>query len=362
VPSGELFKEAERVMAICNACRYCEGFCAVFPAMELRKRFPIPDLRYLANLCHDCRDCYYACQYAPPHDFSVNVPKVLSEIRLATYQTSAWPAGLFSKGVLAVALVAGLSVAGVLLAVIFHGGQLFAICSGAGAFYKLIPYNDILGPASVITFFSLAALLGGAIRFWRGIAGDTKNSLALKPHIRAVREVLRLRYLDGGGQGCNYPGERFSMSRRWLHHFVFYGFLLCLAATIMGAFYEHFFHRAAPYPILSWPVVLGTAGGVALMFGTGGLLFLKKSADKAPSSPHAWSMDIAFLALLLSVAFSGLLLLVMRQTAAMGTLLVLHLGIVAGFFITLPYGKFVHALYRYLSLVRNAVEQSIVKY
>ena len=26
-------------MTICNACRYCEGFCDVFPAMERRLEF-----------------------------------------------------------------------------------------------------------------------------------------------------------------------------------------------------------------------------------------------------------------------------------------------------------------------------------
>ena len=26
--------EARRSMEICNACRYCEGYCPVFPAME----------------------------------------------------------------------------------------------------------------------------------------------------------------------------------------------------------------------------------------------------------------------------------------------------------------------------------------
>ena len=41
---------------------------------------------YLANLCFDCRDCYYACQYAPPHEFAVNVPKLMSELRADTYR------------------------------------------------------------------------------------------------------------------------------------------------------------------------------------------------------------------------------------------------------------------------------------
>ena len=53
-PADQL-REAERLMTICNACRYCEGFCAVFPAMELRRDFPAGDLDYLANLCHELR-------------------------------------------------------------------------------------------------------------------------------------------------------------------------------------------------------------------------------------------------------------------------------------------------------------------
>ena len=28
--------EVARQLQICNACRYCEGFCAVFPAMTRR--------------------------------------------------------------------------------------------------------------------------------------------------------------------------------------------------------------------------------------------------------------------------------------------------------------------------------------
>ena len=73
-------------MNICNACRYCEGYCAVFPAMERRLTFSEADINYLANLCHNCAECYYACQYAPPHEFAVNVPKVFAEIRKRSAQ------------------------------------------------------------------------------------------------------------------------------------------------------------------------------------------------------------------------------------------------------------------------------------
>lgn len=83
--------ETARIMQICNACRYCEGFCAVFPAMTQSREFDVADTAYLANLCHHCGACYYACQYAPPHEFGVNVPAVLAERRAETYADYAWP-------------------------------------------------------------------------------------------------------------------------------------------------------------------------------------------------------------------------------------------------------------------------------
>src|ERR687886_189832 len=91
VPAKAPINEARRQMAICNACRYCEGYCAVFPAMELRRTFSDGDLIYLANLCFDCRACLYACQYAPPHPFQVNVPRVFAELRGETYRRYSWP-------------------------------------------------------------------------------------------------------------------------------------------------------------------------------------------------------------------------------------------------------------------------------
>ena len=92
MPSDALIAEADRQMTICNACRYCEGFCAVFPAMTRRLEFPAADIHYLANLCHNCGACLHACQYAPPHEFGVNIPKLMAEIRTDTYREFTWPA------------------------------------------------------------------------------------------------------------------------------------------------------------------------------------------------------------------------------------------------------------------------------
>ena len=68
-------------------------------------------------------------------------------------------------------------------------------------------------------------------------------------------------------------------------------------------------------------------------------------------------MDVAFLVLLFLSSLTGLLLLLLRATPGMGMLLAVHLGVILGLFLTLPYGKFVHAIYRVAALVRYAMER-----
>lgn len=361
--SNDLLKEAGRVMTICNACRYCEGFCAVFPAMELRRTFRPEDLKYLANLCHNCRGCYYACQYAPPHEFDLNVPKALGQLRLETYRESAHPAFLAklldrNRSAIGWSLILGIVLS--LLAALASGGfsALFSIHTGPGAFYRVISYPLMVGPPALLGLLVVAALAAGLLQFWSEIDGTVRELLDPRANFQAVKDALLLRYLDGGGHGCNYPDERFSMIRRWYHHLVFYGFVLCLAATKVAAIYDHILQWPAPYSFRSLPVLLGSLGGAALVTGTGGLLYLKRQMDREPAAPGSFGMDVGFLLQLFAVGLSGLLLLLFRETGIMGILLVAHLGLVLGLFLTLPCGKFVHAGYRYAALVRNALERA----
>ena len=362
MPGPDLLKEGERQMMVCNACRYCEGYCAVFPAMELRRTFTKADLVYLANLCFDCRDCYYACQYAPPHEFGVNIPKVMAELRADTYRDFSWPgilSGLFKRNGLAVTLITTGALIIILLLVLAFMGRdvLFGAHLGEGAFYRVIPYAAMTVPPLIIALYGLAVLFAGAVRFWRETEGGLSEVIDLRALWRATQDAFGLTYMKGGGVGCNYPDANFSQSRRWFHHLVFYGFLLDFASTSIAAFYDHFLGWQAPYPLLSWPVVLGTTGGIGLLIGTSGMLYLKWKSDRDPSAERMLSMDVAFLVLLFLTSLTGILLLAFRETSAMGTLLVVHLGMVAGLFITAPYGKFAHVVYRYAALVRYGIEQ-----
>jgi citrate/tricarballylate utilization protein len=354
-------QEAKRLMTICNACRYCEGFCAVFPAMMRRTCVGAGDLTYLANLCHGCNGCYYACQYAPPHEFDVNVPETFGTVRARSYAGLAWPgplARLFERNGVVVSLAVALSLA-LVIGLTFglqNGDVIFGNHSGEGAFYRVIPYEAMVWPFGLVFLFSIIAMIVSGVRYWRATASQSGVSLSLPAILGGVWDVLTLKNLGGGGGGCNYPDEHFSYSRRWFHHFTFYGVMLCFAATSVATIYHHGFGWIAPYAFTSLPVWLGTAGGIGLMIGTGGLMTLKIKADKAPRAEALVGMDVAFLELLFLVALTGLLLLVLRETSAMGVLLAVHLGFVAALFATLPYSKMVHGVYRLLALIQNAAE------
>ena len=112
----------------------------------------------------------------------------------------------------------------------------------------------------------------------------------------------------------------------------------------------------APYPFFSAPVLLGTAGGVLLAIGTGGLAWLKIVEDRAPTAAGLLGADFALILTLALVAVTGLLLLALRATGAMGMLLALHFGLVLAFFVLLPFSKMVHAPFRAAALLRNAQE------
>ncbi len=356
----DAIREARREMEVCNACRYCEGFCAVFPAMELRREFSAGDLSYLANLCHNCRGCYYACQYAPPHEWGINVPRSLATVRAQTYAEYAWPAPLaraFQRNGVLVSLLSAAALAFVLIltAGLNDAPTLFAARGvQAGSFYQVIPLWVMQLVALATFLFSLLALAMGAATFWRD--AGTPRPVTADAAGRALWDVLSLRNLGGGGHGCNDNSERFSMTRRWLHHAMFYGFMLCFAATCTAFVYHTAFGWPAPYPFLSLPVLLGTIGGVALMAGTAGLFAMKLVDDPEPGARNLLGADVALLMLLFLATATGLVLLGLRGTAAMGIALPVHLGFILALFVLLPYSKMVHGVYRTAALVRAAIE------
>ena len=357
--------EVARQMQICNACRYCEGFCAVFPAMTRRLEFGKADIHFLANLCHNCGACLHACQYAPPHEFAVNVPQAMAQVRGQTYADYAWPPALGAlyqrQGLtLSLALAAGLALFLVLGAMLQGGGldALWGANLGAN-FYNLFPHNLLVGLFAPVFLFVVFALAMGVRRFWRDVTPATSGApLSAPATLEATDAVLRLKYLDGGhGDGCHNEDDAYTLKRRRAHHLTFYGFMLCFAATSLATVYHYVFGWAAPYDLPSVPKLLGAVGGVMLMLGTAGLWHLNRTRHALHGDAQQKPMDLGFIALLFLVSSSGLALWLARSTPALALLLCLHLGAVMALFATLPYGKFAHGVFRTASLLRHAVEK-----
>jgi citrate/tricarballylate utilization protein len=357
----EVVREGERIMTICNACRYCEGFCAVFPAMERRLSFAEADLNYLANLCHNCTECLQACQYASPHPFAVNVPRTLAQIRLRSYEKYCWPQPLGVAfrlhGVATVLGLTGLLLAGLLVAMRVTGQKGFTNSGGPADFYAVVPHAVMAGSFGAVFLLVLAALVVGVARFVKE-SGNQSDGADARSLGAGLRNALTLKYLHGSGEDCTTRENVRGPWRRWFHHLTFYGFVLCFASTTVAAVYHSILDWKAPYPLVSLPVLLGTIGGIGLLVGPVGLWAIRDRRDPATADPAQTGLDRGFILLLVLTSATGLALLALRDSAAMGTLLIVHLAVVLTLFITLPYGKFVHGLYRAAALIKSAREGS----
>ncbi len=356
-PLGAI-EEAARQVNICNACRYCEGYCAVFPAITSARSFSEADITQLANLCHNCRGCFYACQYAPPHEFAVNLPKALAEVRQDSWEDFAFPRALgrqFHRSGAAIALLAFMAFAALFALARFVGGV--GDAQGEG-FYRLMSHTvmvSIFAPAFILPMLAVGV---GLVRYWRATRPESGGSRWLHPRALALayQDAMTMKNLGGGhDEGCNFEDEdRFSNLRRWLHQAAAFGFILCFFSTSSATLMHYVLDWPAPYPIWTPPKVFGVSGGVLLTLGSFGLAWLKTRADRDLGDGRVWGGEMGFVLLLGSVGLSGLLLYGLGSTPWLDVLLAVHLGTVLALFLLVPYSKMAHGFYRLAALVRDA--------
>jgi citrate/tricarballylate utilization protein len=356
-----LIDDAIRQMNICNACRYCEGLCAVFPALERRAVLDTGGLSQLANLCHDCRACYDACMYTAPHEFAVNVPVALTAVRLADYRRYVWPARVPRLLAGWSGIFAGAVAASLILLLIAAGNAgwagIVATRDQAQSPYRLIPYPVLLGLMLAAAVFAVAVGALAARSYWRatGTAGTRAGPRAVA---RATWSALTLRNLRGGGAECYYPEDDLpSASRRRLHMTVVTGFGLCVVSTVAAGILQDILGEQPPYPWLSVPVIAGTVGGIGLLAGCAGLLVLKARSSGVTSVAQMTVKDYGLLTALAFLALSGLATLLTRSTPAFGCVLLVHLSAVVLAFASAPYSKFMHAVFRLTALIRDEAER-----
>jgi CitB domain protein len=357
-----LVREAERQLIICNACRYCEGLCAVFPALERRTVLGTGDVLQLANLCHDCRACYDACMYAPPHEFAINPPAILSAARLQSYQRYLWPRrvprlfrgriGVFTGMVLATIFCIAIAWVTSGPEALFRGPA-----NGAYSPYEVIPYEPffLMGLLPAVFAAVITYLAGRA--YWREIGGRPAGAGRVVPLLKAIWHSMALTNQRGGGADCHYPrDDKPSPARRRLHITLVAGYGLCVVSTLSAAFLQDILHIDPPYPVLSVPVLSGTLGGIGITIGCIGLVMLKKDSSEATSVAEMNIKDYGLLSALFFLATTGLFTLMVRATAAYPLVLVIHMASVMLFTAMAPYSKLIHAVFRFQALVRDEME------
>ncbi|TMV94046.1 tricarballylate utilization 4Fe-4S protein TcuB [Thioclava sp. BHET1] len=346
----EFLEEARRQAEICNACRYCEGYCSVFPALHAERAFSDGDLTQLANLCHNCRGCYYACQYTAPHEFALNLPQALANVRQDSWEEFAFPravARTFQKSGLRIARATVLG-----FALLIWAMRAIASAGGDG-FYAVIAHNTMVAIFLPALLFPLLSIAISLRRYWRAVGAGPLRISDLRAGFAAAANMRNLK--GGHGDGCNFEEEdRFSHARRFAHQAVMYGFLLCFAATSVATLMHYVLGMSAPYPFWSLPKLFGVSGGVLLSLGCIEMIRLKPKADPKLGASGATSGELGFVALLGFVSLSGLALYALGQTVLMPSLLALHLGAVLAFFLLTPFSKMVHGFYRLAALVADA--------
>jgi citrate/tricarballylate utilization protein len=224
-------------------------------------------------------------------------------------------------------------------------------------FYAVIPHAVLTALFGGVGAFVVVALAIGVARCRRDFASAASSTRrGTRGLAAALHDAFTLQHLHVAGADCVTALEVRTPWRRGMHHLAAYGFALCFASTCVAALY-HLAGTPAPYAFTSVPVLLGAVGGAAMSAGAAGLLWLRRARDPALSHASQDRLDAAFTTLLLFTGVTGLLLLALRASPAMGALLVVHLGTVLALFVTLPYGKFVHGLYRIAALTKYRREQ-----
>ena len=339
-----LAAEGARMMTICNACRYCEGYCAVFPAMERRLEFDWADMTYLANLCHGCGECFFACQFAPPHDFNVNVPQNLAQIRQASYRKYAWPqpvAAAFNRNAVGTAIV----LAGEHRR--RHAARRRA--DGPGRVRDRRARRQFLqggaapvmaGAFGAVSLFLVLALVIGCVRAWRDMGESGAEVGGRSPGRRRSRRPSASNISRARTTGTATAAARPTCAARRpaATPITSPSMASCCASPPPSPARSITTASAGTRPtaMTSLPVVLGTLGGVGLLIGPPLLYYERRKADQVLFDKAQDGLANALIVLLFLSSLTGLLLLALRSTPAMATLLIVHLAVVMTLFLTVP--------------------------
>lgn len=354
----------------CFQCATCSVACglstdhAPFPRKEMHwAQWGLKD-RLMADadiwLCHQCNDCSNRCpRQARPGDVLAAVRRQAIQHYAVPHRFAAWVNNL---GTLPFMFL----VPAVLLAVALLLRDPLAAALGMGqpdAFYaEFFPHWLLI---SFFSFFVGLALLGaivGVVRFWRAMKEADAASGLTTPAAGIVPSILV-------ALGSIFWHDRFRecetrRSRHWTHLLAFYGFLALFITTawaVIDLYVMPLLGVASAYPFdLTHPMkFVANAGALLLIVGSGKAIWDRSRGGDTIEISTAF--DWIFAWLLLAIGVTGVVIEILRFAAQPDpgpgfvttayALYFIHLVLVFGLLVYLPYSKFAHVFYRTVALV-----------
>ena len=366
------FKRGGENAAKCYQCATCSSVCELAPAdapfprrQILMAQWGLED-QLMADpgpwLCHQCNDCSVRCpREVNPGDMmaavramaieSLSVPRFMG--RLTGNIRASWPALIFLPIIFWVVLLGATTG--------FHTPENMLPLSLDGRFHyeELVPHALIYIVYTSVTLWVVAAMWFSGRRFWKMIGtGQERQGSFWGALTGAVFDISTHKKFSSCDRGVP--------KRRWGHFLVMWGFIG--AAVTSGILVVYLYKEyppfswipigdaAYPLPLDHWVKWLGNISAVALVIG-GVLLFVNrlKKGDKLVGQTTAF--DRFFLMTVLGVIGTGVLtegfrFVTIPVELAFGVY-ILHLGAVLTLFITVPYSKFAHILYRTLAMTHE---------
>jgi quinone-modifying oxidoreductase subunit QmoC len=297
-------------------------------------------------LCHQCNDCTRRCpRDARPGD-------VLQSVRALAVEKLAFPGflgRLVGRSATLWPLLLALPVLFwvLLLAATGH----LAVPAEFHAFEELVPHSLIYAVFFPVAAGVVVASWISGRRLWILFGANSARSGSLLPHLLPVfREIATHKRF----RSCKAARPRFSG-----HLLLLWGFVG--AAVTSGLLIVGMYLQGLPMPLaLSHPYkLLGNLSAVLLVAG-GVLLGVTRLTDREKAGAST-AFDRYFLTVVLLTIATGVAAEVARlanSPAFAFAVYVLHLGMVLNLFVTFPYSKFAHILYRTLAMLHQGMAEA----
>ena len=359
-PSAELREELRRRGGAsaqrCFQCATCSAVCNLAPDGQPfpRRQMLMAQLGLIDSLaadpavwlCHNCNDCTVRCpRDARPGDILQAVRSIVIE-RLAmphwfgsvvAHARSTWP------------LLIGLPLAFwvVLLGVTGH----LMMPARVANYGQVVPHVLIYAvfiPVSLWVLF--AAWMSGA-RFWRllGSAGPPRRGSFVGATFSALGEIASHR---------RFALCEAARPRRWGHFFLMWGFIGAAVTSGLLVIALYGFHMEMPLPLDHPFKILGNLSAVFLL--TGGTMLSFQRIRGGDATGQTTAFDSFFLGVVVLVAVSGALVEIGRfffPGEVAGWLYIMHLTGILTLFVTFPYSKFAHMVYRTEAMIHQKMTE-----